>query len=157
MAKYRLQERREFGRRHLAGGHGELAVLDGAKAADVAGNRHIVGRIGEHHLRPGVAEQLLIGLESGGIAADQAMVADPPDVAQTGDRRASRDFNDGVCRIVIVQASERSPIKISISGSSKPVTVTSRSISSSVRYCSSRPSKARSQPAFSASRLSAIT
>jgi hypothetical protein len=54
-ADYLLRDGK-LGLRHLAGCHGELAVLDRAKAADVAGNRHTVGRIGEHHLRPGVAE-----------------------------------------------------------------------------------------------------
>ena len=77
-------------------------MLDRAKAADVAGNRHIVGRIGEHHLRPGVAEQLLIGLEAGGIAADQGMVADLPDLGRAADGGASSDVNRGICRIVIV-------------------------------------------------------
>ena len=62
----------------------------------------------------------------------------------------------GVCSIIVV-CLKRQLANRSISGRSNPVTVTSKSISSSVRYCSSRPSKARSQPAFSASRLSAIT
>jgi hypothetical protein len=34
---------------HLARGHGELAVLDRAGAADMAGDGHVVGRVGEHH------------------------------------------------------------------------------------------------------------
>src|ERR1700730_4522 len=84
-----------------------LAVLDRAKAADVAGNRHIVGRIGEHHLRSGVAEQLLIGLKLSGIAADQAMIADPPDVARTAYRRASCNLNNGVCSIIIVRGERK--------------------------------------------------
>jgi hypothetical protein len=64
-----------------------LAVLNGAKAANVARNRHIVGRIGGHYLGAGVPKQLLIGLDFGRIAADQAMAADAPDVASTGIRR----------------------------------------------------------------------
>ena len=56
---------------HLARGHGELAVPDRAEAADVAVDRHVVGRIGEHELR------LLLAHEPGerrriaGVAADQ--------------------------------------------------------------------------------------
>jgi len=77
--------------------------MDRAEAANVAGNRHIVGRVGEHHLGPGVAEQLLIGLKLGGIAADQAVAADLPDITLAADRRPSRDLNDSICGILTVR------------------------------------------------------
>ena len=47
------QEGGELGPRHLARGHGELAVLDLAGVPDMAVDRHVVGRIGEHH--PGLS------------------------------------------------------------------------------------------------------
>src|ERR1700704_2149136 len=56
MAEYRLQKSRELGLRHFPGSHGELAMLNCAEASDMPGNRYVVGRIGEHHLRPGVAQ-----------------------------------------------------------------------------------------------------
>ena len=65
MAKYGLQERCKFGRRHLTRCHGEFAVLDRAKAADVPGNRHVVGRVCEYELGALLAEQGLIGLGPG--------------------------------------------------------------------------------------------
>src|SRR6266404_723433 len=103
MAAYRLQECRKLGLRHLAGCHGELAVLNCAEASDMPGNRYVVRRIGEYHLRPGVAKELLIGLGLGRIAADQAMVAaEVPDVAQAANRRASSNLDNRVSSIVIV-------------------------------------------------------
>jgi len=55
---------------------------------------------------------------------------------QGGNWRARLNLNNGVCR-TFSSAFNSSPISRSISGNSKPVTVTSKSISSSVRYCSS--------------------
>ena len=66
------------------------------------GNRHVVGRIAEYHLRSGVAEQLLKGLGLGRIAANQPMAADIPDIAQAANRRASGDLNNGVSGVIIV-------------------------------------------------------
>ena len=39
----------EFGAVHLARGHRERAMVDRAEAARVTIDRHIVGRVGEHH------------------------------------------------------------------------------------------------------------
>ena len=88
MAEYGLQEGGEFGRRHFAGCHRKFAVLDRAKAADVPGNRHVVGRVGEYELGALLAEQGLIGLGSGRIAANQPMAADAPDITRPGNGRA---------------------------------------------------------------------
>ena len=67
--------------RHLARGHGELAMADLAEPAHVAFDRDIVGRVGEDHLG-------LLAVHQGGdhvgierIAADQPMRPKPPDVA----------------------------------------------------------------------------
>jgi hypothetical protein len=56
MAKYGLQERCKFGRRHLPRRHREFAVLDRAKAANVPGNRDAVGRVAEYELGALIAE-----------------------------------------------------------------------------------------------------
>jgi hypothetical protein len=50
MAKNGLKERCEFGRRHLPPCHRKFAVLDRAKAANVPGNGHVIGRVAEYHL-----------------------------------------------------------------------------------------------------------
>ena len=50
-----LEEGREEGRelvlRHLARGHRELGVLNAPEARHVTADRHIIRRVGEHHLR----------------------------------------------------------------------------------------------------------
>lgn len=48
VAEHRLQKGGELGLRHLARRHRDLGVLDRAEAADVAVDRHVVGRVGEH-------------------------------------------------------------------------------------------------------------
>ena len=85
MAERGLQERRERLLAHLAGGHRELAVLGLAEPADVAIDRHVVGRIGEDRVDPGALEQG--GVDAGvlGIAADQPMPLQLPDVARPRD------------------------------------------------------------------------
>ncbi len=47
IAERLLQKVRELLPAHLAGGEGELAVVDGAEATDMAVNRHVVGRVRE--------------------------------------------------------------------------------------------------------------
>ena len=81
---------------HLARGHGELAVLDPAGAADVAVDRHVVGRVGEDHLRALVAEQPVVGRGLEGVAADHPMRAEVPDIADLGDRRSCRDLRQPI-------------------------------------------------------------
>ena len=70
--------------RHLARGHGELAVLHRAGAADMAVDRHVVGRIGEDHLRQVAAEQPLVA-SSASSASPQISRCSPrmPEVART--------------------------------------------------------------------------
>jgi hypothetical protein len=57
---------------------GELAVTDGALAADVAVDRDVVGWIGEHKFGLVVAEQVLVGRSIARIAAQHAMLAQHP-------------------------------------------------------------------------------
>ena len=46
-----VQEGDELRRRHLARGHREFGMPDLPKTADVTVDRHVVGRVGEDHLR----------------------------------------------------------------------------------------------------------
>ena len=51
LSKTSAKEARELGLGHLAGGHGELAMLDRAEPRDMTVDRHVVGRVGEDQLR----------------------------------------------------------------------------------------------------------
>ena len=86
-AEARAQEGGELARRHLARGHGELAVLDPARAADVAVDLHVVGRIGEDHPRLLAVHQPTddVGVER--VAADQPVRPELPDIARPAARR----------------------------------------------------------------------
>ena len=78
---------------HLSGRHGELAVLDATAPADVALHRHVIRRVGEDDGRQGLAHQLVVACPVQGVAAEQAMGAQPPEIARPGDRRpAARSF-----------------------------------------------------------------
>ena len=65
----------------------------------MAADRHIIGRIGEHHLRLLLAEQRRINVGLCGIATDEAMPADRPDIASPRDRRPRRDRRHLICGI----------------------------------------------------------
>ncbi len=75
------EEADERGLGHLARRHGELAVAHLARAADVAIDRHIVGRIGEDEVDPLAGEQPLVGGRIARVAAEQPVTAQPPDLA----------------------------------------------------------------------------
>ena len=47
IAERLLQEAGELLPAHLARGEGEVAMVDGAETADMAVDRHVVGRVGE--------------------------------------------------------------------------------------------------------------
>ena len=96
------KKRGELRRAHFTRGHDELAVLDRAGPTDVSGDRDIVRRIAEHHLRPRGPEQALVGLSPGGVAADQPVLSDVPDIAKTGDRIAGKRFGNAVGRIGLI-------------------------------------------------------
>ena len=102
MAKYRPQESREFGRRHLPRCHREFAVLNRAKAANVPGNRHVIRRVREHELGTPLAKQRLIGVGPGRIAANQPVAADAPNIARPGHRRPGCNLRQCIGRIIIV-------------------------------------------------------
>ena len=77
------QERGELGLVHLAHGHRELAMADGAEPADVAVDRHIVGRVGEDHCSTIVLHQRAVGRLVESATAMDAMGTEEP-----GNRRA---------------------------------------------------------------------
>ena len=91
-AKYRLQECRELGLAHLATAHGEFAMTNAAKAADMAVDCDVVGRIGEHEFRLGAFEQVIVGGLVAGIPAQQAMGTEQPQISGLADRRTGRRF-----------------------------------------------------------------
>ena len=97
-----LQELLEFGGGHLAGCHLELAVLDRAEASDMAIDRDIVGRVGKYN--PGLLaiHQLDVSGLVAGIGANQAVLAELPEIAEPGDGLALRCRHHvtgvGLCR-----------------------------------------------------------
>ena len=84
--KDRLQEGRELDLAHLAAAHGELAMTNATETTDVAVDGHVVGRIREHEFRLGAFEQTIVGSLVAGICAQQAMIAQQPQVSGPGDR-----------------------------------------------------------------------
>ena len=85
----------KLGPRHLAGCHGELAVLHPAQPADVTRDRDVVGWVGEDGGRYRTVEQELVAGRIERVAAEQTVRTDLPEIARSrhGDRRGLR------CRI----------------------------------------------------------
>jgi len=75
------QEPSELCLGHLAGGHRELAMLDRARATDMAPNRYVVGRISEHHLRPLSTHEDGNGFGVESASADQPVGTEGPNIA----------------------------------------------------------------------------
>ncbi|UGY17354.1 hypothetical protein WDM22_09130 [Bradyrhizobium septentrionale] len=88
MAEDTGKESSEFFCGHFAGGHGKFPVLDLSEPRDVARDRDVIGRVGKHHLRALLSKQRLVGLGLGGIAANQAVLANSPDTANLASRRS---------------------------------------------------------------------
>ena len=86
---------------HLARSHGELAMLDGARAADVAIDRHIVRRIREDHLRLLAVHQRGDDIAIERRATQQAVPSELPDVSGTAAsrRRIRHDVVSRVARL----------------------------------------------------------
>ena len=59
----------------------------------------IIGRVGKDHLRLGAVHEAGVGLGVGRVAADQAVLADGPDVAELRDRRAVPELGGLVGRV----------------------------------------------------------
>ena len=102
VTEYSSQECCKFGLRHFSRSHGEFAVLNRTEASDVARDRYVVGRICKHHLCPGITKQPLISFRLGGIAAREAMRAEPPYVPRTGDRAAVGRLKRSICSTISI-------------------------------------------------------
>src|SRR5262249_40520243 len=85
-AKDRFEEGGEFRLAQLTAAHGEFAVTNAAKAADMTIDGDIVGRIGEHEFRLGAVEQPIVGGLIARIPAQQAMAAEQPQITGSADR-----------------------------------------------------------------------
>jgi hypothetical protein len=125
-----------------------------AKSADTPAHRQVIRRVGEHDPGQFVLHQPPVDLRIARVAAQQAVRPQLPQVAVTRDRRG------GVRRLRQASAGSSfvagGPSRIrSISAVWKPVISRSKSSSSSARPWSSILRISGSQPAFSASRLSA--
>lgn len=83
-AEKTLEKLGELAFRHLTGGHDEFAVLDAAKAADVAGDRYIVRRISDHGTRMRPRHHGVIARRFQGIAAVKKVGAELPEIPNTG-------------------------------------------------------------------------
>src|SRR5688500_15684125 len=78
------QEPGEGLRRHLARSHGELAMAGLAQTADVAVNRHVIGRVGKDQIRPLISQKGADRLSASRVPADEPMTPEEPHIAETG-------------------------------------------------------------------------
>src|SRR6476661_7510543 len=82
MAKDGPEKVLEFSGGHFAGRHLELPVLDRTKPAHVTVDRNVIGRVGKDHPRTLIRQQIRIGCGITGVAAEQAVVTEVPEVAE---------------------------------------------------------------------------
>ncbi len=90
-----LQELDELRRAHLAARHGELAMANGPEPTDMALDRHVVGRIGEHHRGNLIPHQPLVAFQHQRAAALDPVTAEQPEISHCGRGRAD-DLRHGV-------------------------------------------------------------
>ena len=87
-----LKDGREEGRvrrvRHLARRHRELGVLCVPETRDVPANGDVIGRVREHHLGLVALQQTDIRVFLGCIGAEDAVIAELPEVSRPGDDRS---------------------------------------------------------------------
>src|SRR5437764_2134693 len=75
-----------------------------AATASVTIDAHVVGRIGEDHLREFRAEKRVVGLRKGGISTDYPMRAEQPDVVEAGNEWSPLVyFRQGVSGILLTR------------------------------------------------------
>ena len=74
-------------------------MLDRAGAADMAVDRHIVGRVGKNHFCPLAIHQRCHDIAIECAAADQSMLPKLPDIARPATRWAVCRWKQVVCRI----------------------------------------------------------
>ena len=85
----------ELRRGELARRHDKIGVLDRSQSRDVTLDRHVVGRVGEHHVRLVGPQHTGVALGLQRVAAEQAMLAKKPKVAHAGHRRGRRSSISG--------------------------------------------------------------
>ena len=81
------EERREGLGRHLTRCHGELAMAGLAQAADVTVNRDVIGWVGEDLVRTLVSHESADRLSVSGVAADEPVSSQRPNIPETGHGR----------------------------------------------------------------------
>jgi hypothetical protein len=137
----------------FAGGARELAVADGVEARDVAVDRHVVGRVGEHHARALAPHQLSVGVTVTGICTQDRVLPEPPQIARTRD-----SWPLGVPRgeVVVRLRGEALHQEIDLGRLEADYAEVEVEIDRQ-ESCSSSARSSLSQPASSASRLSAMT
>jgi hypothetical protein len=91
MSEHFLQEVRELGLGHLAGGHREFTVGDPSLAGCVAVDFHVVRRIGEHRRRLLVGKDRVSG-QVQGASAIQSMRVQMPEIARLCHDGSGSDF-----------------------------------------------------------------
>jgi hypothetical protein len=141
--------------RHLAACHGEFAMTDAAMPRHMTVDTDVVRRVGEDHLGPILPEQQIIGAGIERAAVQQAVWSQSPEIARAGDRRRRhiRDVVFGAGRLagclggivkrdVDVRRREAGELNVEVE--------LDQALQLDARI-------SRSQPAFSASRLSAKT
>src|SRR4051794_19951269 len=98
------QERRELFGAHLARGADELAVFDPAATADVSLHPYVKRRI-KHGCRGALAaHQLLVGVQTAGVADEETMRPEAEQVAQPRNRApGSRRQFVGRFRLLVAQ------------------------------------------------------
>ncbi len=88
----RLEDGREEGRercvRHLPRGHRELGVLHVPETRDVPADGDVIRRVREHHLRLLALQQTDIRVFLGCIGAQDAVIAELPEVSRPRDHRS---------------------------------------------------------------------
>jgi hypothetical protein len=62
-------------------------MMNAAQTADMAIDGDVVGRIGEHEFRLGARKELIVGSLVAGIATQQVMATEQPQIAGLADRR----------------------------------------------------------------------
>jgi hypothetical protein len=84
MAEAKAQEGAELAVGHLAAGEGEFGVTDLPAPLHMAGDPNVIGRVGEDHIGAPVPHQARIVRLLPGVAAQNPMLAEEPEIAPTG-------------------------------------------------------------------------
>jgi hypothetical protein len=94
----------KFGWRHLARSLLEIAMSDFAMSHRMTDNPCVEGRIGEHHLGDITVQQTFIRATLKGVAAEQVVPAEFPEIAWFGNcgavERKATDVIGGICGLV---------------------------------------------------------